>query len=67
LGGHFWVRGDFCVAAGELTEEMINDYLEHHFESRVIIISEQKDRRAYRPVTGLSDRKASPPALAGGY
>ena len=31
-GRHFWARGFFCVTAGELTEEMIKDYLEHHFE-----------------------------------
>ena len=31
-GRHFWARGYFCVTAGELTKEMINDYLEHHFE-----------------------------------
>ena len=34
-GRHFWARGYFCVTAGELTEEMIKDYLEHHFEPRV--------------------------------
>ena len=31
-GQHFWARGYFCVTAGELTKEMINEYLEHHFE-----------------------------------
>ena len=31
-GCHFWARGYFCVTSGELTEEMIKDYLEHHFE-----------------------------------
>ena len=34
-GRHFWARGYFCVTAGELTEEMIKDYLEHHFEPRI--------------------------------
>lgn len=33
-GRHFWARGYFCVTAGELTKEMIIDYLEHHFEAR---------------------------------
>ena len=33
-GRHFWVRGYFCVTAGELTREMIQVYLEHHFEPR---------------------------------
>ena len=34
-GRHFWARGYFCVTSGELTEEMIKDYLEHHFEPNV--------------------------------
>lgn len=33
-GRHFWARGYFCVTAGELTKEMIEEYLEHHFESK---------------------------------
>ena len=33
-GRHFWARGYFCVTAGELTKEMISDYLEHHFEGK---------------------------------
>ncbi len=31
-GRHFWARGYFCVTAGQVTEEMIKAYLEHHFE-----------------------------------
>jgi putative transposase len=31
-GRHFWARGYFCVTAGELTKEMIEEYLSHHFE-----------------------------------
>ena len=36
-GRHFWARGYFCVTsgAGELTEEMIKNYLDHHFEPKV--------------------------------
>jgi len=34
-GRHFWARGYFCVTSGELTEEMIKEYLEHHFEPNV--------------------------------
>ena len=34
-GRHFWARGYFCVTSGELTQEMIENYLEHHFEPRV--------------------------------
>lgn len=33
-GRHFWARGYFCVTAGELTKQMIEEYLEHHFEAR---------------------------------
>jgi len=35
-GRHFWARGYFCVTAGQLTEEMIKAYLEHHFESNPV-------------------------------
>ncbi|MGH8479455.1 MAG: transposase [Gammaproteobacteria bacterium] len=31
-GQHFWARGYFCAAVGELTEDMIKQYLDHHFE-----------------------------------
>ena len=31
-GQHFWGRGYFCATAGQVTEEMIKVYLEHHFE-----------------------------------
>ena len=31
-GKHFWARGYFCVTAGELKLEMIQEYLSHHFE-----------------------------------
>jgi len=34
-GRHFWARGYFCVTSGQLTEEMIKNYLEHHFEPNV--------------------------------
>lgn len=33
-GRHFWARGYFGVSAGELTKEMIKEYLEHHFEPK---------------------------------
>ena len=32
-GRHFWARGYFCATAGQVTDEMINNYLEYHFES----------------------------------
>ena len=31
-GQHFWARGYFCATVGEVSEEMIQEYLEHHFE-----------------------------------
>jgi putative transposase len=33
-GGHFWARGYFCATVGQMTEEMIEQYLEHHFEPK---------------------------------
>ena len=32
-GQHFWARGFFCVTVGKMTEETIEEYLAHHFES----------------------------------
>lgn len=34
-GRHFWARGYFCVTAGELTGQMIEEYLAHHFEEKL--------------------------------
>ena len=34
-GKYFWARGCFCVTAGQMTEEMINNYLEPHFEANL--------------------------------
>ena len=31
-GRHFWARGFFCATSGQVTDEMIKTYLEHHFE-----------------------------------
>ena len=31
-GRHLWARGYFYVTIGEMTQEMIKNYLEHHFE-----------------------------------
>jgi putative transposase len=30
-GRHFRARGYFCATAGQMTEELIKQYLEHHF------------------------------------
>ncbi|CDH45239.1 transposase (fragment) [Candidatus Contendobacter odensis Run_B_J11] len=31
-GRHFWARGYFCVTVGDMTEERIQEYLDHHVE-----------------------------------
>lgn len=31
-GRHFWARGYFCATVGQMTEEMVQKYLAHHFE-----------------------------------
>lgn len=33
-GRHFWARGYFCSTVSQMTEEMIKDYLDHHFEPK---------------------------------
>ena len=33
-GRHFWAKGYFCSTVGKMTEEMIKEYLAHHFEPR---------------------------------
>lgn len=33
-GRHFWARGYFCATVGQMTEEMVKEYLEHHFEPK---------------------------------
>jgi putative transposase len=33
LKKRYWARGYFCVTVGKMTEEMIKNYLEHHFEA----------------------------------
>jgi putative transposase len=31
-GQHLWARGYFAVSTGNITTEMVKDYIEHHFE-----------------------------------
>ena len=31
---HFWGRDYFCESSGQVTDEMIKTYLEHHFEPK---------------------------------
>ena len=33
-GRHFWARGYFCASSGQMTDEMIVSYLDHHFEPK---------------------------------
>ena len=33
-GRHFWARGYFSASSGNVTDEMIKTYLEHHFEPK---------------------------------
>ena len=33
-GRHFWARGYCCASSGQITDEMIKNYLEHHFEPK---------------------------------
>ena len=35
-GRHFGARGYFCATVGEMTAEMIQEYLEHHFEPDLV-------------------------------
>ncbi|HIM94453.1 MAG TPA: hypothetical protein EYM49_05375, partial [Campylobacterales bacterium] len=34
-GKKIMLKGYFCVTSGEVTEEMIKNYIEHHFEPRI--------------------------------
>ena len=34
-GRHFWARGYFCVTSGNVTDEMMKECLEHHFEPKI--------------------------------
>ena len=60
-GRHFWARGYFCATSGELTEEMIKQYLEHHFEPKGKIILERRAKRVFDPYPILVVM-ANPPA-----
>ena len=33
-GRHFWARGYFCATVGQMTEEMIKEYLARYFKPR---------------------------------
>ena len=61
-GQHFWARGYFCVTAGELTKEMIDEYLSHHFEPPLMTVSMLSREPAAQPAgnAGLSVRCFKP-------
>ncbi len=61
----------FCATVGQMTEEMIKQYLENHFEPSAnddfkMEPDESADASFRRRVSGLSVRNTNPPALAGG-
>ena len=31
---HLWARGYFAVSVGNVTAEMVKEYIEHHFEGK---------------------------------
>ena len=33
-GRRFWARGYFCVSVGNITEKLVKEYIEHHFEGK---------------------------------
>ena len=33
-GQHLWARGYFAVSVGNVTAQMIQEYIEHHFEDK---------------------------------
>ncbi len=33
-GQHLWARGYFVVSTGNVTSQMIKDYIQHHFEGK---------------------------------
>jgi len=33
-GQHLWARGYFAVSVGNVTSEMVKEYIEHHFEGK---------------------------------
>jgi len=65
-GRHFWARGYFCVTSGELTEEMIKNYLAHHFEPKGDDNFKTEARTGLVPRILTLVHCTNPPALAGG-
>lgn len=57
------------VTIGQVTEEMIKQYLERYFENKPgddFKMKSDQDASFRRRVSGLSVRNTNPPALAGG-
>ena len=58
-GRHIWARGYFCATLGQMTEEMIKQCLEHHFEPNMndnFKMEPSDDASFRRRVSGLSVR-----------
>ena len=55
-GRHFWARGYFCVTSGQVTDEMIKNYLEHHLYPKAIIIFERRVKRVFDPYPDFSPK-----------
>jgi hypothetical protein len=65
-GRHFWARGYFCVTSGDVTEEMIKNYLDHHFKPKgEITLGRSKADVSLTRIRTLV-LYTNPPALAGG-
>jgi putative transposase len=41
-GQHMWARGYFCATIGEITEEMIKEYIENHKDKENFSISDDE-------------------------
>ncbi len=66
-GRPFWARGYFCVTGGEISEEMIKDYLEHHFEpSPDDHFRTERSPRVLEPYPDFQSLRLTHQLLAGG-
>jgi hypothetical protein len=61
-GRRFWEKRYFCATLGQMTEEMIKQYLEHHFEPKPnedFRMEPEMDASFSRRVSGLSVRNST--------
>jgi putative transposase len=64
-GGHFWARGYFCCSSGNITDEMIIEYIEQQDADENPEFTTHEEKRL-QPPKATSSRKRNPPASAGG-